>query len=84
MLKQVVYIVLSNFDVHSAWGRVSSAQRAAMLAAFAGSSRRTRDIVKSILRSTMSRTKRRASKWLVPGWAEVMVALVEIAQMPVA
>ena len=38
--------------------------------------RRTSDIVKSMLRSTISRTKRRASKWLVPGCAEVMVALV--------
>lgn len=39
------------------------------------SSGRTSDIVKSMLRSTISRTKRRASKWLVPGCADVMVAL---------
>jgi hypothetical protein len=38
------------------------------------SSGRTRDSVNSMLRSTMSRMKRHASKWLVPGCAEVMVA----------
>lgn len=35
---------------------------------------RTRDSVNSMLRSTMSRTKRRASKWLVPGCAVAMAA----------
>lgn len=35
---------------------------------------RTMESVNNMLRSTMSHTKRRASKWLVPGCAEVMAA----------